>query len=151
MLDCIFFGIGNWWIELNLPLCSCFLMLSDAYTPWFINPIPVKQLNLLGSLPKQVCHFSSLSRFCLRCKTISWRAARRLIVLHPKQNLERELKWQTCQIFWGIKWLIVRERVKQIFWGIRKQFGHLWLNVHEINTKVNDNTNKCRLINVIQW
>jgi len=23
-------------------------------------------------------------------------AARRLIVLHPKQNIEGELKWQTC-------------------------------------------------------
>ena len=28
------------------------------------------------------------------CKTISRRAARRLIVLHPKQNIESEPKWQ---------------------------------------------------------
>jgi hypothetical protein len=34
--------------------------------------------------------------FCLGCKTISRRAARRLIVLHPKQNTESELKWRTC-------------------------------------------------------
>jgi len=27
---------------------------------------------------------------------ISWRADRLLIVLHPKQNIESELKWQTC-------------------------------------------------------
>jgi len=32
----------------------------------------------------------------LGCKTISRRTARRLIVLHRKQNLESELKWQTC-------------------------------------------------------
>ena len=61
-----------------------------------INPFPDEQLNLLGIVPKQVCHFSSLSIFCLGCKTISRRAARRLIVLHPKQNIESELKWQTC-------------------------------------------------------
>ena len=45
----------------------------------------------LTSLP-----FSSLSIFCLGCKTISRRAARRLIVLRPKQNMESGLKWQTC-------------------------------------------------------
>jgi hypothetical protein len=50
----------------------------------------------MGIVPKQVCHFSSLSIFCLGCKTISRRAARRLIVLHPKQKIESELKWQTC-------------------------------------------------------
>jgi hypothetical protein len=44
----------------------------------------------------QICHFSSLSRICLGCKTISRRAAHRLNVLHSKQNLEIELKWQTC-------------------------------------------------------
>ena len=32
--------------------------------------------------------------FDFACKTISRRAARRLIVLHPKQNIESELKWQ---------------------------------------------------------
>src|ERR1700721_2907226 len=61
-----------------------------------INSFPDKWLNLLGIVPEQVCHFSSLSIFCLGCKTISRRAARRLIVLHPKQNIESELKWQTC-------------------------------------------------------
>src|ERR1700731_3591451 len=63
------------------------------------NPFPDKQLKLLGILPEQVCHFSSLpifSIFCLGCKRISQRAARRLILLHPKQNIENELKWQTC-------------------------------------------------------
>jgi len=29
--------------------------------------------------------------FCLGCKTLSRRAARRLVVLHPKQNIESEL------------------------------------------------------------
>jgi hypothetical protein len=41
-----------------------------------INPFHDEQLNLLVVVPKQ--------------------AARRLIVLHPKQNIESELKWQTC-------------------------------------------------------
>jgi hypothetical protein len=48
------------------------------------NPFPDKQLTLLGIMPKQVCHFSSLSIFCLGCKMISRRAAHRLIVLRPK-------------------------------------------------------------------
>jgi len=60
------------------------------------NPFPDEQLNFLGILPEQVCHFSSLSIFCLGCKTSIRRGARRLIVLHPKQNIESELKWQTC-------------------------------------------------------
>jgi len=29
-------------------------------------------------------------------QNISWQAARQLIVLHPKQKIESELKWQTC-------------------------------------------------------
>jgi len=70
------------------------------------NPFPDKQQNLLGTVPKQVCHLSSLSIFCLGCKTISRRAARCLIVLHLKQNMERELKWQTCFILWRIKMLV---------------------------------------------
>jgi hypothetical protein len=41
---------------------------------------------------KQVCHFSSLSIFCLGSKTISRRAARRLMVLHPKQTIEKTEK-----------------------------------------------------------
>src|ERR1700721_2041360 len=60
------------------------------------NPFPDEQLNLLGIVPKQVCHFSSLCIFCLGCNTISRRAVRRLIVLHRKQNIESELKWLTC-------------------------------------------------------
>jgi len=56
------------------------------------------ELNLLGIVPKQVCNFSSLSIYCLGCKTISRQAARRLIILHPKQNTETELKWNTCWI-----------------------------------------------------
>jgi len=50
----------------------------------------------MGIVPKQFGHFTSLSTFCLGCKTISLRAARRLIVLHPKQNIQSGLKWQTC-------------------------------------------------------
>jgi hypothetical protein len=51
----------------------------------------------------KVCHFSSLSIFCFGCKTINWRAAHRLIVLDPKQNIESELKWQACFGTMGIK------------------------------------------------
>jgi len=41
---------------------------------------------ICGIVPKQICHFSQLSIFCLGCKTISRRAARRrLLVLHPNQ------------------------------------------------------------------
>jgi len=44
-------------------------------------------------VPKQVCHFGSLSRFRLGFKTTSRRAAaRRLIVLHPEQSIDSELK-----------------------------------------------------------
>jgi len=31
-------------------------------------------------------------------KTISQRTAHRLMDLHPKQNIESEIKWQTCYI-----------------------------------------------------
>jgi hypothetical protein len=47
----------------------------------------------LTSLP---FYFTFYSLYCLRCKTISRRAVRRLIVLHSKQNIESELKWRTC-------------------------------------------------------
>jgi len=61
-----------------------------------VDPFTDKRLNLHSMVPKQVCYFSSLSVFCLGRKTISRQAARRLIVLHPKQDIESELKWQTC-------------------------------------------------------
>jgi len=70
-------------------LCSVFLAKV-------FNPLPDEQLTLLGTVPKQVCHFRSLSIFCLGYKTISRRPARRLIFLHLKQNIESDLKWQTC-------------------------------------------------------
>jgi len=36
--------------------------------------------------------------YFLRCQTISRRAARRMIVLHSKLNIESELKWQICLV-----------------------------------------------------
>ncbi len=33
-----------------------------------LYPFPDEQLNLLDIVPKQVCHFSSFSIFCLGCK-----------------------------------------------------------------------------------
>jgi len=82
-----------------------------------VNPLTDSQLNFVVCFfcphqSEQVCHFSSLSRFCQGCKTISRRAARWLIVLRPKQIPESEPKWQTCYILQRIKTLIVSYRVK---------------------------------------
>jgi len=78
----------------------CYRALALCYVNYYveqcINPLNYKQLNLLRIVPEQVCDFSSLSIFCLECKTFSRRAAQRLIVLHPRQNIESERKWQTC-------------------------------------------------------
>jgi hypothetical protein len=72
------------------------ILLTFKYIILFFKIIlPDVQLNLLGIVPNEVCHSSSLSIFSLGHKTISRRAARRLIVLHPKQNIKSELKWQT--------------------------------------------------------
>jgi len=46
--------------------------------------------------PKQVYHFSSLSVFVYYVKASADEQLARLIVLHSKQNIESELKWQTC-------------------------------------------------------
>jgi hypothetical protein len=78
-------------LQLQIPRLCRLLFVAQCF-----NHFADKQLTLLGIMPKQVCQFSSLSIFCLGCKTISRRAARRLIVLDPKQNIESELKWQTC-------------------------------------------------------
>jgi len=59
-----------------------------------IDPFPGELLNLAGHRAKTSLPFifSSFSIFCLGYKTISRREARRRIVLHPKQNMESELK-----------------------------------------------------------
>jgi len=53
------------------------------------NPLTDEQhLNIcLRHKIHKVCYICSLHIFCLGCKTISCRAAHRLIVLHPKQNI----------------------------------------------------------------
>jgi len=61
-----------------------------------INPFPDEQLNLLGIVPEQYLNLSAFSICCVGYKTISRRAARRPTVLHPEQNIESELQWQTC-------------------------------------------------------
>jgi len=71
-----------------------------------LNPCTDEQLNLLGTVPEQVCNFSPLPIFCLGCKTISRRAARWLIGLHPKHNVESEKKL-TCKPLWRTKLLFV--------------------------------------------
>jgi len=62
----------------------------------FLNPLTDDQrsdtLQNITSLP----FYFAFYIFFLGHKTINRRAARWLIVLHPKQNLESELKWQTC-------------------------------------------------------
>src|ERR1700690_292009 len=77
----------------------------------------------------QNCHFGSFSIFCLACKTISRRAARRLIVLHPKQNIESEPKRQSCSILWRIK---MRSSVK----GLTDEYfdASQWSDVHVSGT-----------------
>jgi len=59
-------------------------------------------------MPKQVCHFGSLSIFFLGCKTISRVTARRLIVLYCKQNIEAEkngkLVLARCQANLPVRW-----------------------------------------------
>jgi len=74
---------------------------TDASNKFFdlaqssFNPITDEQhfdaLQNITSLPLK---FTSI--FCLGRKTISQRAARRLMVLHPKQNKESVLKRQNC-------------------------------------------------------
>ena len=71
-------------------------MTQELVNEAVFNPFTGKQLNLVVTVQKQVSHLSSFHIFCLGCITISRRAARRLMVLHPKQNIESDLKWQTC-------------------------------------------------------
>jgi len=52
-----------------------------------INPFTDEDLNLLDTVPKQVCNFSSPYIFSLGFNTICRRAVRRLIALQPKQNI----------------------------------------------------------------
>jgi len=55
-----------------------------------VNYFTDEQLNLLATVPKHVFHINSLYTFCLGCETISQRAARRQIILYPKQNIYSE-------------------------------------------------------------
>jgi len=80
----------------RLAMFNCAVLLSTAASGRSINPFPDKQLNLHGTVPEQVSHFSSLSIFYFGCKTISRLAACRLIILHHEQNIKSELIWQTC-------------------------------------------------------
>jgi hypothetical protein len=73
------------YILADYALAITFSVHFESVTQSFVNPLTDEHLNLLGTVKKQVCHFSSLFIFCLGCKTISRRAASRLIVLHPKK------------------------------------------------------------------
>jgi len=66
--------------ERELLLYICVIHLRQIY----FNPFTHEELNLLG-------------------KTISWRAARQLIVLHPKENIESERTWQTFRFCGALK------------------------------------------------
>jgi len=79
---------------------------------WFLNPFTDKQLNFLGTVPKQVCHYNLLSILCLGFKTISQRA----VILHPKLNIESHLKRDSVYILWHIKMRFVSWRVNVIIY-----------------------------------
>jgi len=51
-------------------------------TKFDFNPLPDEQLNLLVTVSKQVCHFSSLSLFCVGCKTKYRKLAKTLDFVH---------------------------------------------------------------------
>jgi len=60
------------------------------------NPLTDEQhFNAPQNVTSCFCFFSSLGVFCLRRETIRRRATRWLMVLHPKQNIEGGLQWQT--------------------------------------------------------
>jgi len=56
-----------------------------------INPFPDEQLNLLGIVPEQDCHFSSLSIFYLGCKLVRF-CASKCIKVHHHKNAVRQVK-----------------------------------------------------------
>jgi len=56
-----------------------------------------KPTNKLGGATReQVIRFTFTLNILFRTQMISRRPSRKLIVLHPKQNLESEVKWHTC-------------------------------------------------------
>jgi len=67
-------------------------MKSSRYV---FNPFTDKKYRFDAPQNLTSLHFSSLSTFYLRCQTISWRAAPRLTVLHPKQYVVSEIKLHT--------------------------------------------------------
>jgi len=46
-------------------------------------------------------------------KTISQRTAHRLMDLHPKQNIESEIKWQTRSMLWRMNGCLSAKGLKQ--------------------------------------
>jgi len=60
--------------------------------------MPKKWQTFFGTAPTKICSaiIRSVSIFCVKCKTIGRRAARRLIVLHPKHTIDIEHEMQTC-------------------------------------------------------
>jgi len=95
------------WKEENKPdeitVLSTFLMVwqVNSYSDYILtqnildiicfNPLTDKQQFNVPQTPTSL-QFFSLHIFCSGYKTINWRAARPLIVLHPKQNIWMELK-----------------------------------------------------------
>jgi hypothetical protein len=80
-------------LTLSLTHCEICLVLCQNKFAILVSCISLSVTNssFMRHKIKQICHFSSFSIFCVGCKTISRRAARRLIVLHRKQNIESEL------------------------------------------------------------
>jgi len=85
-------------VNINFNLWTTILLLMQlamiaemCYLNLFNDEQPFYAPQKLTSFP-----FGSLFIFCLGSKMIGRRAARRLIILHPKQHVESELKLKTC-------------------------------------------------------
>ena len=58
------------------------------------NPLPDKQLNLVGHRAKTSLPFQ-FTFYIVKMQNDQPASSSPVIVLHPKQNIESELKWQT--------------------------------------------------------
>jgi len=88
---------------LSLKRVSISVLLDhDVVFKALFNPVSDKQHFNEPQNITSFCHFSSLSIYCFGCRTINRRAARRLIVVHPKKYIKSELNARELKIV--IKW-----------------------------------------------
>jgi len=62
-----------------------------VYALFLFNPFTDKQLNVLGTMPNKFAISVHFLYFVWDAKRLVGRAVRRLIVLHPMQDIESEL------------------------------------------------------------